>query len=78
MVKKLLIVGTGVAAITVLCFGRDAASYVGTSIGWVEESGRDAGFGPAAGAAIVVLLVFVVLMNSVAVFLRNHFEKKRA
>ena len=47
-------------------------------VGWVEESGRDAGFGPAAGAAIVVLLVFVVLMNSVAVFLRNHFEKKRA
>lgn len=46
-------------------------------VGWVEESGRDAGFGPAAGAAIVVLLVFVIAMNSVAVLLRNHFEKKR-
>lgn len=47
-------------------------------VGWVQNSGRDAGFGPAAGAAIVVLLVFVVMMNSVAVLLRNHFEKKRA
>lgn len=47
-------------------------------VGWVQNSGRDAGFGPAAGAAIVVLLVFVILMNSVAVFLRNYFEKKRA
>lgn len=47
-------------------------------VGWVQNSGRDAGFGPAAGAAIVVLLVFVILMNSVAVVLRNHFEKKRA
>lgn len=45
--------------------------------GWVANSGRDAGFGPAAGAAIVVLLVFVILMNSVAVLLRNRFEKKR-
>lgn len=47
-------------------------------VGWVANSGRDEGFGPAAGAAIVVLLVFVILMNSVAVLLRNHFEKKRA
>lgn len=46
-------------------------------VGWVQNSGRDAGFGPAAGAAIVVLLVFVILMNSVAVLLRNRFEKKR-
>ena len=46
-------------------------------VGWVEESGRDEGFGPAAGAAIVILLVFVIVMNSVAVMLRNHFEKKR-
>lgn len=47
-------------------------------VGWVQNSGRDSGFGPAAGAAIVVLLVFVILMNSVAVLLRNYFEKKRA
>ena len=46
-------------------------------VGWVVNSGRDAGFGPAAGAAIVVLLIFVILMNSVAVLLRNRFEKKR-
>lgn len=46
-------------------------------VGWVKESGRDSGFGAAAGAAIVVLLGFVILMNSVAVVLRNYFEKKR-
>lgn len=46
-------------------------------VGWVEDAGRDEGFGPAAGAAIIVLLFFVVLMNSAAVLLRNHFEKKR-
>ena len=47
-------------------------------VGWVRNSGVDKGFAPAAGAAIVMLLVFVILMNSVAVLLRNHFEKKRA
>ena len=44
---------------------------------WVQQSGRDAGFAPAAAAAIVVMLVVVLLLNSVAIFLRNHFEKKR-
>jgi phosphate transport system permease protein len=47
-------------------------------VGWVRNSGVDKGFGPAAGAAIVMLLVFVILMNSIAVLLRNYFEKKRA
>jgi len=47
-------------------------------VGWVRNAGIDEGFGPAAGAAIVVLLVFVIMMNSVAVLLRNYFEKKRA
>jgi ABC-type phosphate transport system permease subunit len=47
-------------------------------VGWVRNSGVDSGFGPAAGAAIVMLLVFVIMMNSVAVLLRNYFEKKRA
>ncbi len=46
-------------------------------VGWVQESGRDDGFGAAAGAAIVVLLGLVVIMNSFAVLLRNYFEKKR-
>lgn len=46
-------------------------------VGWVTNSGRDEGFGAAAGAAIIVLLVFVILMNSIAVMLRNRFEKKR-
>ena len=46
-------------------------------VGWVQGSGRDSGFSAAAGAAIVVLLGLVILMNSVAVFLRNYFEKKR-
>jgi len=47
-------------------------------VGWVRNSGVDQGFAPAAGAAIVMLLVFVIMMNSVAVLLRNYFEKKRA
>jgi len=46
-------------------------------VGWIQEAGVDAGFQAAAGAAIVVLLVLVIAMNSVAVALRNHFEKKR-
>ena len=46
-------------------------------VDWVQETGRDQGFGSAAAAAIIVLLVFVVAMNSVAVTLRNYFEKKR-
>ena len=46
-------------------------------VGWVQQSGRDEGFSAAAGAAIVVLLAFVILMNSGAVLLRNYFEKKR-
>ncbi|MCY4035982.1 MAG: phosphate ABC transporter permease PstA [bacterium] len=44
---------------------------------WVQNSGRDPGFAEAAAAAIVVLLVFVILMNATAIFLRNHFENKR-
>jgi phosphate transport system permease protein len=47
-------------------------------VGWVRNAGVDSGFGPAAGAAIVILLMFVIMMNSVAVLLRNYFEKKRA
>jgi len=46
-------------------------------VGWVQESGRDDGFAAAAGAAIAVLLGLVIIMNSVAVLLRNYFEKKR-
>jgi len=44
---------------------------------WVQQSGRDEGFAPAAAAAIVVMLVVVLLLNSAAILLRNHFEKKR-
>ena len=44
---------------------------------WTVQSGRDVGFINAAAGAIVVLLVFVLLMNSAAILLRNRFEKKR-
>ena len=44
---------------------------------WVQGSGRDPGFAGAAAAAIVIMLVVVLLLNSFAIFLRNHFEKKR-
>lgn len=46
-------------------------------VGWVRNSGVDPGLAPAAGAAIVVLLVMVIAMNSVAVLLRSYFERKR-
>ncbi|MFP6692926.1 MAG: hypothetical protein VB875_07905 [Pirellulales bacterium] len=41
MVKKILIVVGGVTVLTVFLFGRDAASYVGTSVGWVKDSVKD-------------------------------------
>lgn len=44
---------------------------------WTQQSGRDVGFAAAAAGAIVVLLVFVLIMNSAAIGLRNRFEKKR-
>ncbi len=44
---------------------------------WTVQSGRDVGFANAAASAIVVLLAFVLLMNSAAILLRNRFEKKR-
>ncbi|MDE0268130.1 MAG: phosphate ABC transporter permease PstA [Acidimicrobiaceae bacterium] len=44
---------------------------------WTQQSGRDVGFTAAAAAAIVVLLVVVLVVNSVAIGLRNRFEKKR-
>jgi phosphate transport system permease protein len=38
----------------------------------------DSGFFELSAAAIVVMLVIVLLANSVAIVLRNHFEKQRA
>lgn len=44
---------------------------------WTQRSGQDPGFSTAAAAAIVVLLVFVIGINSVAIVLRNYFERQR-
>lgn len=41
MVKKVLIIVGGVTVLSVFLFGRDAASYVGTSVGWVKDSVKD-------------------------------------
>jgi chromosome segregation ATPase len=38
MIKKALIAGSTVCLVSGLFFGRDAASYVGTSAGWVKDS----------------------------------------
>ena len=43
--------------------------------GWATNPRE--GFDELAAAAIVVMLVVVVLANSVAIFLRSHYEKKR-
>jgi peptidoglycan hydrolase CwlO-like protein len=38
MIRKALVTVGGVALLTVLFFGRDAASYVSTTCGWVKDS----------------------------------------
>jgi chromosome segregation ATPase len=38
MIKKTLVAAAGLALLSVLFFGRDAASYIGTSVGWVTDS----------------------------------------
>lgn len=41
MIKK-LVIGSGIAVLLgTLFFGRDACSYVGTSVGWVKDSVKD-------------------------------------
>ena len=42
MIKKALFTVGGLALLTVLFFGRDAASYVSTSCGWVKDSVKSA------------------------------------
>jgi len=41
MLKKLLLVGGAVALLLGLLFGREACSYVKTSLGWVRQSVKD-------------------------------------
>lgn len=41
MLKKLIFGALGVALVSAVFFGRDAASYLGTSVGWVKESVRE-------------------------------------
>lgn len=42
MLKKLLVVGGGVALLLALFFGADACSYVSTSVDWVRQSAKEA------------------------------------
>jgi chromosome segregation ATPase len=42
MVKKILLSTVGVGLLGLFFFGRDAASYVGTSLGWVKDSVKNA------------------------------------
>jgi phosphate transport system permease protein len=42
---------------------------------WASRPQKE--FVPLAAAAIIVLLAFVLLLNATAIFLRNHFERKR-
>jgi len=41
---------------------------------WSDEVGR--GFVEKTSAAIIVLLVFMLLMNGIAIYLRNRFERR--
>lgn len=42
MLKKAIVSGAAVSLLGLFLFGRDAASYVGTSLGWVKDSVRGA------------------------------------
>jgi chromosome segregation ATPase len=42
MVKKGIVIGVGVLVLLGLLFGREGASYVKTSLGWVQQGVRDA------------------------------------
>ncbi len=52
-------------------------SWVQKSNGAQDDGVEGMGFAAHAAAAIVVLMVFVLLLNSVAIYLRNRFEKQR-
>jgi phosphate transport system permease protein len=54
-------------------FGRFTALPI-TIFSWARQP--DPGFKALTGAAAIVLLVVIVLMNAVAIFLRNRYEKK--
>ncbi|MDZ4784094.1 MAG: hypothetical protein SGJ19_27920 [Planctomycetia bacterium] len=41
MCKKIVMAATGLCLVLGLFFGRDAASYVGTSVGWVKTAVKD-------------------------------------
>ena len=41
MLKKLLLAGGGVALLLAFFFGRDAASYVSTTVGWLHDSVKE-------------------------------------
>ena len=53
MVKKGLMIGAGVALLLALLFGRDAASYVSTSVGWARDGKTYSG---AVGVLCVAML----------------------
>ena len=42
MIRRALFSAAGLAVVAMLCFGRDAASYVGTSAGMVKQSVKNA------------------------------------
>ena len=42
MLKKTLIVGAAAFLLLALFFGRDACSYIGTSVGWIRQSVKEA------------------------------------
>ena len=45
-----------------------------TIYGWAGD--HNAGFENASSAAIIVLLVVLLVMNSIAILIRNRYEKK--
>ena len=71
-----------VGAATVIAFNPDGLDSPFTALpiqifDWISRASNDVNnYRPLAAAAILVLMIMLVLMNSVAIWLRNRYEQK--
>jgi phosphate transport system permease protein len=71
-----------VGAATVIAFNPDGLDSRFTALpiqifNWISRASNDVNnYKPLAAAAILILLIMLVLMNSVAIWLRNRYEQK--
>jgi phosphate transport system permease protein len=71
-----------VGAATVIAFNPDGVNSDFTALPiqifyWVSQPSNDVNnYKPLAAAAILVLMIILILMNSIAIWLRNRYEQK--